>query len=217
MAQRGSKNHSNRKPLKPQGCSCASVPRFARAPATWAPGAWPLRGPRGPFGKLGTLTLMSSWQRSTELRCAAALLAAACGANESTASSRIPSTTDGSSAGSGAGSGATVGRSSGTSGSTGAAGAPGASGSASAGSVRGTASGSSPATGSSGDVAGTGCSGVCPPLVSMTNTFSANRTTISTSEGAPYADCDFWTYGTDCTEQSNFGLGRPGSCACMSA
>jgi hypothetical protein len=41
----------------------------------------------------------------------------------------------------------------------------------------------------------------------MTNTFSANRATISTSEGAPYADCDFWTYGPDCTQQSNFGYG----------
>jgi hypothetical protein len=43
--------------------------------------------------------------------------------------------------------------------------------------------------------------------MSMTNTFSANSTTISTSEGAPYADCDFWTYGAECTEQSNLGYG----------
>jgi hypothetical protein len=41
----------------------------------------------------------------------------------------------------------------------------------------------------------------------MTNLFSANRTTISTSEGAPYADCDFWTSGSGCTEQSNLGYG----------
>ena len=121
------------------------------------------------------------------------LLAAACGGPGSTASSSIAGTTDGSSAGSGAGSGATRGSHAGTSGAAGATGAPNASGSADAGFS---------STGSS-----TGASGSTSGLVSITNTFSANRTTISTSEGAPYADCDFWTYGPDCTEQSNFGYG----------
>jgi Domain of unknown function (DUF4874)/Domain of unknown function (DUF4832) len=38
--------------------------------------------------------------------------------------------------------------------------------------------------------------------------FSPNPKTISTSEGAPYGDCDFWTKGpSDCNKQSNFGYG----------
>jgi uncharacterized protein DUF4874/uncharacterized protein DUF4832 len=42
----------------------------------------------------------------------------------------------------------------------------------------------------------------------LTNTFSPNATTISTSEGAPYADCDFWVQSaSSCTAQSNFGYG----------
>jgi len=40
------------------------------------------------------------------------------------------------------------------------------------------------------------------------NTFSPNSATISTSEGAPYGDCDFWTATADsCSHQSNFGYG----------
>jgi uncharacterized protein (TIGR03437 family) len=42
--------------------------------------------------------------------------------------------------------------------------------------------------------------------VSLTTTFSPNSTTISTSEGAPYANCDFWVQAS-CTNQSNFGYG----------
>jgi hypothetical protein len=88
---------------------------------------------------------------------------------------------------------------------TGAAGASGASGSANTGSTGTGASGSTSGLASaSGSASGLGSS---PPLLSMTNTFSANGTTISTSEGAPYADCDFWTYGSNCTEQSNLGYG----------
>ena len=42
----------------------------------------------------------------------------------------------------------------------------------------------------------------------VTTTFSANQTTISTSEGAPYAFCDFWTATlSQCASQSNFGYG----------
>jgi len=46
------------------------------------------------------------------------------------------------------------------------------------------------------------------PSVSVSNTFSPNATTISTSEGAPYGDCDFWveTLST-CYISSNFGYG----------
>ncbi len=46
------------------------------------------------------------------------------------------------------------------------------------------------------------------PSLSMKSVFSPNGVTISTSEGAPYADCDFWdTYLPGCTGQSNFGYG----------
>jgi hypothetical protein len=42
--------------------------------------------------------------------------------------------------------------------------------------------------------------------VSFSNTFSPNATTISTSEGAPYGNCDFWVSGP-CSKQSQFGYG----------
>jgi hypothetical protein len=46
------------------------------------------------------------------------------------------------------------------------------------------------------------------PTLPLANTFSPNATTISTSEGAPYADCDFWVESaSSCTAQSNFGYG----------
>ena len=46
------------------------------------------------------------------------------------------------------------------------------------------------------------------PEVSVVNSFSPNAVTISTSEGAPYGDCDFWTESAaNCTSQSNFGYG----------
>ena len=45
------------------------------------------------------------------------------------------------------------------------------------------------------------------PVVATT-TFSPNSVTISTSEGAPYGDCDFWVQGpSSCSHESNFGYG----------
>lgn len=44
-----------------------------------------------------------------------------------------------------------------------------------------------------------------PAPLSVTTVFSPNSNTISTSEGAPYADCDIW--GPVCTGASNFGYG----------
>jgi hypothetical protein len=42
----------------------------------------------------------------------------------------------------------------------------------------------------------------------MRTVFSPNSKTISTSEGAPYGDCDFWVKGpADCNNESNFGYG----------
>lgn len=44
--------------------------------------------------------------------------------------------------------------------------------------------------------------------VNLTQTFSPNTVTISTSEGAPYGDCDFWTEkAANCFNESNFGYG----------
>lgn len=49
---------------------------------------------------------------------------------------------------------------------------------------------------------------VATPSLSFTNSFSANSTTISTSEGAPYGDCNFWVAGpAQCRNQSKFGYG----------
>jgi hypothetical protein len=46
------------------------------------------------------------------------------------------------------------------------------------------------------------------PSLSLTETFSPNSVTISTSEGAPYGDCNFWVEGAaDCTHESNLGYG----------
>jgi len=46
------------------------------------------------------------------------------------------------------------------------------------------------------------------PSLTLTNTFSPNATTISTSEGAPYGDCNFWVQtAANCTNESNFGYG----------
>jgi hypothetical protein len=43
---------------------------------------------------------------------------------------------------------------------------------------------------------------------SQTETFSPNAVTISTSEGAPYGFCEFWTQeASKCTHQTNFGYG----------
>jgi uncharacterized repeat protein (TIGR01451 family) len=46
------------------------------------------------------------------------------------------------------------------------------------------------------------------PSLSLTNSFSPNATTISTSEGAPYGDCDFWVSSpSSCDNEQNFGYG----------
>jgi uncharacterized repeat protein (TIGR01451 family) len=44
--------------------------------------------------------------------------------------------------------------------------------------------------------------------LTLTNTFMPNSTTISTSEGAPYGDCDFWIQpAANCVNETNFGYG----------
>jgi hypothetical protein len=44
--------------------------------------------------------------------------------------------------------------------------------------------------------------------LNLTQTFTPNTVTISTSEGAPYGDCDFWTAkAANCFNESNFGYG----------
>jgi hypothetical protein len=46
------------------------------------------------------------------------------------------------------------------------------------------------------------------PSASLTNTFAPNTLTISTSEGAPYGDCDFWVNGpSNCWNSTQFGYG----------
>jgi hypothetical protein len=44
--------------------------------------------------------------------------------------------------------------------------------------------------------------------ISIANAFTPNAVTISTSEGAPYGDCDFWIEtASGCTNESNSGYG----------
>lgn len=46
------------------------------------------------------------------------------------------------------------------------------------------------------------------PSLSLKNVFSPNDVTISTSEGAPYGDCNFWIASpSNCTNEKNFGYG----------
>lgn len=46
------------------------------------------------------------------------------------------------------------------------------------------------------------------PSLSLTDTFLPNAVTISTSEGAPYGDCNFWTAkASNCIDETNFGYG----------
>ena len=46
------------------------------------------------------------------------------------------------------------------------------------------------------------------PSLSLNNVFAPNDTTISTSEGAPYGDCDFWVAtASNCAKETNFGYG----------
>src|ERR1700733_2587243 len=46
------------------------------------------------------------------------------------------------------------------------------------------------------------------PSLSLTENFTPNALTISTSEGAPYGFCDFWVQtAASCAHESNFGYG----------
>jgi Domain of unknown function (DUF4874)/Domain of unknown function (DUF4832) len=46
------------------------------------------------------------------------------------------------------------------------------------------------------------------PSMSISNAFTPNTVTISTSEGAPYGDCDFWVQtAAQCTAETNVGYG----------
>jgi hypothetical protein len=63
-------------------------------------------------------------------------------------------------------------------------------------------------TGAGGTASASTTLAVSVPALPLTNTFSPNEITISTSEGAPYADCDFWVQSaSSCLAQSNFGYG----------
>jgi len=62
--------------------------------------------------------------------------------------------------------------------------------------------------GSGGNTSASTTVTVATPSLSLTNTFSRNATTISTSEGAPYGDCDFWVNGpSNCWNSTQFGYG----------
>jgi hypothetical protein len=46
------------------------------------------------------------------------------------------------------------------------------------------------------------------PSLSLNNEFAPNGTTISTSEGAPYGNCDFWVASvSNCARETDFGYG----------
>jgi hypothetical protein len=46
------------------------------------------------------------------------------------------------------------------------------------------------------------------PSISISNAFTPNTVTISTSEGAPYGDCDFWVQtAAQCSAEMNVGYG----------
>jgi hypothetical protein len=46
------------------------------------------------------------------------------------------------------------------------------------------------------------------PTISISNAFTPNAVTISTSEGAPYGDCDFWVQtAAQCGAETNLGYG----------
>ena len=63
-------------------------------------------------------------------------------------------------------------------------------------------------TGPAGNASNSVAVVVNTPSVSLKNTFAPNDTTISTSEGAPYGNCDFWVAGpSTCTKEKNFGYG----------
>lgn len=64
-------------------------------------------------------------------------------------------------------------------------------------------------TGAGGTAYGSATVNATVHPVSLSNTFSPNSTTISTSEGAPFGFCDFWTQAPNshCDNESNFGYG----------
>jgi hypothetical protein len=63
-------------------------------------------------------------------------------------------------------------------------------------------------TGPAGDASDSVTVAVNAPSLSLKNVFSPNSTTISTSEGAPYGNCDFWVAGpSNCAKETDFGYG----------
>jgi Domain of unknown function (DUF4874)/Domain of unknown function (DUF4832) len=63
-------------------------------------------------------------------------------------------------------------------------------------------------TGAGGSASASAKVAVTTPTLSLTEAFAPNAVTISTSEGAPYGDCDFWvSTPADCNAESNFGYG----------
>jgi hypothetical protein len=63
-------------------------------------------------------------------------------------------------------------------------------------------------TGSEGNASSSVAVVVNTPSLSLKNVFAPNDTTISTSEGAPYGNCDFWvTSASYCARETNFGYG----------
>ena len=63
-------------------------------------------------------------------------------------------------------------------------------------------------TGPEGNASGSVALVVNTPSLSLRNTFTPNGTTISTSEGAPYGNCDFWVAKpSNCAKETNFGYG----------
>jgi hypothetical protein len=63
-------------------------------------------------------------------------------------------------------------------------------------------------SGAGGSVAASAQVAVSPPAFPVANSFSPNTLTISTSEGAPYGNCHFWTQtASQCNVQTGFGYG----------
>jgi hypothetical protein len=63
-------------------------------------------------------------------------------------------------------------------------------------------------TGPEGDASSSVAVVVSTPSLSLKNVFAPNDVTISTSEGAPYGNCDFWAAGaSNCAKESKFGFG----------
>lgn len=63
-------------------------------------------------------------------------------------------------------------------------------------------------TGHNGNASSSVAIVVKTPSLSLKNVFAPNSTTISTSEGAPYGNCDFWVAtSSNCTKETKFGYG----------